>query len=238
MTFNYLFDVDGTLTEPRKMMDTDFGFFFINWMTHKRVFLVAGSDLEKVNSQIPASIISKCRGIFCCMGNQLWMKDKLIYNHEWKPTTKLLSRLLELRKSSSYPNKKARWIESRQGMLNFSTAGRDSNTRERKNYHEWDKKNGERSRLAETINEEFPHLEACLGGEISLDIQPRGFNKSLASKWVRDNKSGDIIFIGDKTHEGGNDYAIVKDIEANMDGKSYTTTSPTKTRRILERIGR
>ena len=79
-------------------------------------------------------------------------------------------------------------------------------------------------------------MEACSGGEISLDIQPRGFNKSLASKWVRDNESGNIIFVGDKTNKGGNDYAISQDIESNMDGQSYTTSSPRRTRSILEKM--
>ena len=236
MTDNYLFDVDGTLTEPRKKMSGDFTFFFVNWMRGKKIFLVAGSDLEKVHSQIPSSVIRRTKGIFCCMGNQLWINETLVYNNEWKPPVGLLDFLLELRKSSDYPNKKSRWIESRQGMINFSTAGRDSSVEERKAYFKWDKEKSERLRLASVINKKFPNLEACLGGEISLDIQPRGFNKSLASKWVRENEEGRIFFIGDKTEKGGNDFAIAQDIKINGDGEFYKTLSPVNTKLILDKL--
>tara|TARA_B100000131_G_C17744674_1_gene462571 strand:- start:212 stop:583 length:372 start_codon:yes stop_codon:yes gene_type:complete len=121
-------------------------------------------------------------------------------------------------------------------MINFSTAGRDSNAEERKAYFKWDKEKSERLRLASVINKKFPNLEACLGGEISLDIQPRGFNKSLASKWVRENEEGRIFFIGDKTEKGGNDFAIAQDIKINGDGEFYKTLSPVNTKLILDKL--
>jgi phosphomannomutase len=234
MKLNYLFDVDGTLTDPREKMDCNFVFFFINWMRGKNVFLVAGSDIEKIQAQLPASILKRCKGIFCCMGNELWIENKLIYRNSWKPTVKLLDRLLDLLKSSPYPDKKTRWTESRRGMLNFSIAGRDSNVAERKRYNKWDKETKERENIARVINKEFSNLEACLGGEISLDIQPKGHNKSLASKWIRENKGGSMVFIGDKTKKGGNDYAITEDLRLNKDGVSYNTSGAKKTQKILE----
>ena len=44
----YLFDIDGTLTEPRKKMSDNHVLSFLSWMTNKNVYLVTGSDYQKV----------------------------------------------------------------------------------------------------------------------------------------------------------------------------------------------
>ena len=99
---HYLFDVDGTLTEPRRKMESSFTMSFLSWMEERSVFLVAGSDLDKVNQQVPSSVTKRCSGIFCSMGNEFWSNDLLIYRKEWKASIKLLDRLADIRKKSSY----------------------------------------------------------------------------------------------------------------------------------------
>ena len=44
---NFLFDIDGTLTPSRSIIDKDFKIFFLKWMENKSVYLVTGSDKEK-----------------------------------------------------------------------------------------------------------------------------------------------------------------------------------------------
>ena len=57
--------------------------------------------------------------------------------------------------------------------------------------------------MAAIINESFPELEASVGGQISIDIHPKGANKSQAKKWILDQH--DLMgypvfkFYGDKT---------------------------------------
>ena len=43
---NFLFDIDGTLTPSRSVIDKDFKIFFLKWMENKSVYLVTGSDKE------------------------------------------------------------------------------------------------------------------------------------------------------------------------------------------------
>jgi len=115
----------------------------------------------------------------------------------------------------------------------------DSTVEERNAYYEWDKLNGERQRIADYINRTYPDMEACVGGQISIDIQNKGKNKSQASAFVRMHVSEtDIIFFGDKTMVGGNDRAIVEDIIKNMDGFSgfYQVEGPEDLKTILEAI--
>lgn len=231
---HYLFDVDGTLTRPRRKMDTSFVVPFLSWMGDNRsVFLVAGSDMDKVNQQIPYSIISRCAGIFCSMGNEFWSSGNLVYRNEWRPSVKILSALTKIYRNSKYKIKRGNWLEHRPGMINFSVAGRDSNLRERQNYFDWDKENGERLSIVKKLKKEFPTLDFSIGGQISIDITPRGNNKSLASKWIRKNLGGKMFFLGDSCYEGGNDYDIYLDLENNSDGEAYKVRSPEDTIKVL-----
>jgi phosphomannomutase len=121
-------------------------------------------------------------------------------------------------------------------MLNYSVIGRDCTQEERIQYYEWDKVSKEREQIANHINLVYPQIEACIGGQISLDIQPKGYNKSLASKWIRNKYQGEIIFFGDRTFRGGNDYDICYDIESNLDGKYYQIDNQEELKSILSKI--
>jgi phosphomannomutase len=216
MKIAYLFDIDGTLTPPTEKMQGDFVYSFLNWSSGKDFFLVGGSSHESIAKQVPFSVISRASGIFSSMANELRIKDRLIYKNEWKASVSLLSKLLQWHSKSPYPNKRKRYVESRVGMLNFSVAGRESSHEERRKYFEWDQLYSERQTIAADISKNFPHLDVRLGGMISLDIQPKGFNKAQAVKYVRNlNKYDCIHYFGDKGFEGGNDYDARLEIENN-----------------------
>lgn len=210
----YLFDIDGTLTPPSQKMQGDFVYSFLDWSKGKDFFLVGGSTYDSIIKQVPSSITSRSSGIFSSMANELRIKEEIIYKNEWKPPTSLLSKLLEWHSKSPYLHKRKKYIQSRVGMLNFSVAGRESSQEERKKYFEWDRLNSERKTIAADISKNFPHLDVRLGGMISLDIQPKGLNKSQAVRYVRNSNKYDIIyFFGDKGFEGGNDYDAKLEIE-------------------------
>lgn len=236
---SYLFDIDGTLAEPRQKISSEFEEFFFNWMQDRKVFLVTGSDMEKVKEQLSERIIDSCAGIFCSMANEFYVGGREIYKNKLDLPEGFLYWLHKQFDNSPYAVKRTNNFEHRSGMLNFSVAGRDSSIEERKAYYEYDKLTGEREKIAKQINDMYPgKLEACVGGQISIDIQNVGNNKSLASKWLRNNLNTDIIFFGDKTMPGGNDRAIVEDITKNMDEFSgyYQIQGPEDLKTILENI--
>jgi phosphomannomutase len=236
---SYLFDIDGTLTQPRQKITPEFEEFFFNWVQDRKVFLVTGSDMVKVKEQLSERIIDSCAGIFCSMANEFYVGGKEIYKNKLVLPDGFIDWLKEQFNKSPYSIKRTNNFEYRSGMLNFSIAGRDSSIEERKAYYEYDKLSCERQRIAEQINAMYPgKLEACVGGQISIDIQNVGNNKSLASRWLRNHTDSDIIFFGDKTMPGGNDRAIVEDIIKNMDGFSgfYQVENPQDLKSILENI--
>ena len=80
---NYLFDVDGTLTSARTVIDKDFKKFFGNWITKIRgqgdaVFLVTGSDKLKTVEQVGLDIYRCVNGVYQNCGNQLFIRNHLL----------------------------------------------------------------------------------------------------------------------------------------------------------------
>jgi len=206
----YMFDIDGTLTMPRQQMDKAFEDFFIQWMEGKIVYLVTGSDIYKVKEQVPSTILDKCAGIFTCMGNELFINNIKVYSNKVTFPETLVGWLWQQVEHSECPIKRSNNLEYRPGMLNFSTIGRTATKEQRNEYFEWDKNSGERKRIATYINHRYPDFEACIGGQISIDIQPRGKNKSQALEWIVERYDDPVYFFGDHCDDGGNDSAIAE----------------------------
>ena len=203
--------MDGTLTPSRREMTSDFEEFYSRWAKNHTFFLVSGSNLEKIKEQVPQYILDLSEGVFTCGGNQLWLDGKLSYNHEFKPEEDLINFLKEKLSNSPYPVRAGNHIEDRGSMLNFSIVGRDCSLEERLEYFEYDVHSNERSIISDEIINKWNNLDAVIGGQISIDITPKGMNKSQVLSEVKKFYSDDrYIFIGDRTMEGGNDYPLAK----------------------------
>ena len=239
----YIFDMDGTLTPSRREMTPDFEEFFSVWANTHTFFLVSGSNLEKIKEQVPQYILDLSEGVFTCGGNQLWLNGKLSYNHEFKPSDDLLSFLKEQLENSKYPLRAGNHIEDRGSMLNFSVIGRDCSLEERINYFEYDLKTQERANIANEIINRWANIDAVIGGQISIDITPKGMNKSQVLDEVKKFYADEeYIFIGDRTMEGGNDYPLAKIMHDTENCSVYQAGEPSAedgykdTQKILEEL--
>ena len=120
-------------------------------------------------------------------------------------------------------------------MINFSIVGREASQQQRDIYSRWDKENKEREAIVKVLSNKYTNLDFKIGGQISIDIQPKGANKSQASKWLREKFKGcELYFFGDKITKNGNDYDIAEDIKENKDGKVFNISGPTETIEILQ----
>ena len=69
----------------------------------------------------------------------------------------------------------------------------------------------ERLGIQSILKKEFPDLDIAVGGSISIDITPKGFGKEQIARHLRKTYPNDkIIFFGDKTFKGGNDYELAQ----------------------------
>ena len=242
----FIFDVDGTLTPSRQPMTKEFQKFFKEWVKKNKFYLVTGSDLPKLQEQMCYFDI-EAEGIFTCCGNEFWKPDpsipitsaEQIYHNKFKPPQNLLTYLGEQLRMTDYPVKAGNHIEDRGTLLNFSIVGRDCSLQQRKDYYEYDKLTDERKTIAKYIRESWNDLDAVIGGQISIDIYPKGNDKSQVLNVIEQERlvpPSEYIFIGDGIENGGNDYPLAELMDNTDNCDFYQTDGWEHTKEILESL--
>ncbi|THG10811.1 hypothetical protein TEA_002094 [Camellia sinensis var. sinensis] len=175
------------------------------------VGVVGGSDLVKIAEQLGNSG-------FAFFIHDLLSKN-LGYNKEFINFT--LHYIADL----DIPIKRGTFIEFRSGMLNVSPIGRNCSQEERDEFEKYDKVLNIRPKMVSVLREKFAHLNLTfsIGGQISFDVFPQGWDKTYCLRYVDDFH--EIHFFGDKTYKGGNDHEIYES-ERTM---GHTVTSPEDT---------
>jgi len=235
----YMFDIDGTLTPSRLMMTEKFAKFFDKWSSKNKYYLVTGSDIDKTKEQLPIAYIDRAEAIFTCCGNQMWRDDELIYDNKFEMTNKLKSSLEVMLMSSQYPHRYGNHIEDRGSMVNFSIVGRNCTQEQREEYYEWDKEKGERRKMSIFLKNKFKNLDAVIGGQISIDIYPKGNDKSQILNVIEQERlvqPDEYIFVGDGIDNKGNDYPLAKLMNKRDDCSSFNTDGWKHTQKILEKL--
>ena len=231
-----LFDVDGTLTPSRQRIDEEFRLWFYDfvWKRNYHIGLVTGSDYPKTVEQLGREICERVGRSFNCLGNDVWAQGKNVYTNPWHLPAEAEFFLLEKLFQSKYPIRTGTHIEHRPGLCNFSVVGREATQEQRQEYHAFDNQDGERIRIASELGVHFPDLEARVGGEISIDIYPKGADKQQ----VIDTLEGDytIKYFGDRTDPTGNDHTIAQRIINDRLGDVYTVTNWKETWELLRSL--
>jgi len=232
----YLFDVDGTLTEPRQKIDEAFAEIFLKWASDKIVYLVTGSDLGKIKQQVFDELLNACTGVFCCLGNTFYKNDKLVFKKGFRPKLELTEDLEAYVEASSYPVKTGKHIEKRTGMINFSVVGRNATKEQREDYYAWDQKNHERADIVDYITKAWPKLDVAVGGMISVDIFAKGRDKSQVLKHLKKEHGSDlsIVFTGDRIYPSGNDYGLAMALEKMPNCQHLSVLGYEETRALIE----
>ncbi len=228
----YLFDVDNTLTPPREKMDAEFKQWFKEFMTTNRVMLITGSDIAKTTEQLGEDIINAIEYTFSCSGNNIHHYGKQLTKSDWTCPDDL-DAFLEHKLSESNYAKFGEHIEHRIGMVNFSAVGRNAPREERELYFDWDKTSNQRKTISEQINAGWPHLQAVIGGQTSIDIFERGFDKSQILNFL---VSGDISFFGDSVYPEGNDFSLATSIRECNRGITYKVGNWQQTFNLLQQL--
>ncbi len=234
----FLADMDGTLTPARLPMSSDFELFFLDFIKKHTFFVVSGSDFKKVNEQMTEAVIDNLAGLFCSMGNQLYINNELVYSNEFNPSPDLAERLESYRANTDYPGPLFdNYIERRPGMINFSVLGRNCPHDQRNKYKQWDDVHKERIRIAAELSKNYPDYDVSVGGNISIDIVPQGFGKEQVASIIRKKyPSSKIIFLGDRTEEGGNDYSLAQALLSSGNSEVVPVTGPEDTLKFLEKF--
>ncbi|KAG9337636.1 hypothetical protein JZ751_028394 [Albula glossodonta] len=214
-----LFDVDGTLTAARQKATPAMDDFLKNLRQRVRVGVVGGSDFEKIKEQLGNDVVDKVDYVFAENGLVAYKDGKLISVQNIQAylgedlLQDFINFCLNYMAKIKLPKKRGTFIEFRNGMLNISPVGRSCSQEERIEFFELDKKEHIRDKFVSVLREEFAGkgLSFSIGGQISFDVFPDGWDKRYCLGIVEKDSYEKIHFFGDKTKPGGNDYEIYAD---------------------------
>ncbi|ESK97695.1 phosphomannomutase [Moniliophthora roreri MCA 2997] len=235
-----LFDVDGPLTFARQAAHPDMIAVLKDLKKKVAIGFVGGSDLVKISEQLSVNGSNDFDYAFAengltayKMGKPLASQSfiKFLGEDKYKP---LVNFILHYIADLDIPIKRGTFVEFRKGMINVSPIGRNATIAERNEFEAYDKQHGIRSKFVSVLKEKFPDydLTYSIGGQISFDIFPRGWDKTYALRHVEDEGFEEIHFFGDKTYQGGNDYEIYSDSRTI----GHTVTTYRDTIRILKEL--
>jgi len=219
----FIFDVDGTLTPSRQLINPVFKNFFHSFCTDNDVYIVTGSDHQKTIDQLGDYIVNNVTTVYNCSGNDVWQHGKNIKRNNWTLPNKCRRTLEYCLEISKFPIRTGTHIEERPGTVNFSIIGRGATIAQRNEYIAWDIKQQERESIALQFNMAYKDLTAVIGGDTGIDIYPTGYDKSQIIKDF-DTSVDNIYFFGDKTMPGGNDAPLAILVQNSYQVKSWRDT--------------
>ncbi|KAH0641751.1 hypothetical protein KY290_035164 [Solanum tuberosum] len=209
-----LFDVDGTLTAPRKVVT---------------IGVVGGSDLVKISEQLGNTVTNDYDYVFSENGLVAHKDGKLIGKQSLKSylgdekLKEFINFTLHYIADLDIPIKRGTFIEFRSGMLNVSPIGRNCSQEERDEFEKYDKVQKIRETMVSVLREKFTHfnLTFSIGGQISFDVFPQGWDKTYCLRYLEE--FNEIHFFGDKTYK---EMTMRSESERTV---GHTVTSPEET---------
>jgi len=252
-----LFDMDGTLTEPRDKFDNKLLDPLRELSKYSEIGVLTGSDIDYVEQQLkPLLRFSEIRyklHLLPCNGTKHYIpptfaRDEYQLVHEMNMKKHLgdicfrqLMMILSSAQESMCYTKiplTGHFISYRGSMVNWCPIGRNANSQDRQEFMKIDKsvfpslRKREMDKIKYKINLRCRNkITVKLGGETSFDIYPDGWNKTYALKHFKDYT---CWFVGDKCGDGGNDKEIYDLLMMNR--RAFSTSDPSKTALIINRI--
>lgn len=238
-----LFDVDGTLGPARQAVSPEMIAMLRQLRKKLVVGVVGGSDFVKIAEQLvyPGStVIDELDYVFAENGLTAYKLGKVLPSQSFikfvgeERYKKLANFILHYVADLDIPIKRGTFIEFRNGMINVSPIGRNATIAERNEFERYDQQHGIRAAFVKVLKEKFADygLTFSVGGKISFDVFPNGWDKTFCLQHVEDEKFDEIHFVGDKTYQGGNDYEIYSDPRTI----GHSVTSPVDTMKLVNEL--
>ena len=251
-----LFDMDGTLTEPRQPFDSEILEKPLYQLTNLGVHIgiITGSDEDYLREQMGEFLERSSSRyklhLLPCNGTKYFKPPKFanqdfelvheVSMEETLSTKKYRELICELVYSQvdichAGAPLTGHFINCRGSMINWSPIGRNATTPQREEFIRMDKEKKIRERVISelravlALKELDKKVTIKLGGDTSFDIYPTGWDKTYGLKHFQ---GWNVWFVGDRCGEDGNDYEIYN----ACIGQSYVSSGPENTQEIIENI--
>ncbi|PKS12048.1 hypothetical protein jhhlp_001344 [Lomentospora prolificans] len=245
-----LFDVDGTLTPARLDVTPEMLDLLARLRQKCSIGFVGGSNLAKQQEQLGSASVNVTdlfdwcfaeNGLTAVRLGQTLPSNSFIKWIGEEPYKKFVNFCLHYIADLDLPVKRGTFVEFRNGMVNVSPIGRNASVQERNDFEAYDKIHNVRSKFIEALKAQFPDLglNYAIGGQISFDVFPEGWDKTYCLRHLEKEASAPggityktIHFFGDKTAKGGNDYELYEDPRTI----GHSVTGPDQTASILKEL--
>lgn len=222
------FDLDGTLAPSKSPLPDRMSRALSGLLDKYQVLVMSGGKLEQFEKQLLANLkvesskLTKLHLMPTC-GTRYYRFEKgkwqKIYAEDFteaekKKITVALEKGIDrfsLREEKVY----GEVIEDRESQITFSALGQDiveelgeEGVRLKE---DWDPENTKKQKLRDYVAELIPEFEVRVGGVTSVDVTKPGIDKAYGMQKLLDMLSiskKDVLFIGDRLAEGGNDYPV------------------------------
>lgn len=218
------FDLDDTLAVTKSPMSDRMGELLGKLLEKYDVCIISGGKYEQFQMQVvarlevPAHLLNKLHLMPTC-GTRYFRYDEL--QKQWvlqyaedlgDDEKKQIITVIEkhAKRMGLWPEEPfGEVIEDRLSQISISMLGQKAPAEKK---YEWAEKNSDkRLILRAAIAEELPSFEVRAGGATTIDITRIGIDKAYGMEKLiqalQINKEN-ILFIGDKLEEGGNDYPV------------------------------
>lgn len=224
------FDLDGTLAASKSSITDRMAELFSHLLDKFQVCVISGGKLGQFEKQLLTNLkadpakLERLHLMPTC-GTKYYIYD--LIKHDWKQVyaedfseaekKKIISSLNKAVDETGLREAKT-WgdtIEDRGSQITFSALGQDIvdelGAEGVRLKEEWDPDTTKRRKLRDSLTRLIPEFEVRVGGGTSIDITKPGIDKAYGmSKLMEILEIGkeNILFIGDKLQEGGNDYPV------------------------------
>ncbi len=219
------FDVDDTLVKSKNPLTDEMRDLLVVLLDKYEVCIISGSRFEvfELNIIDPIKAVSKDAlshlHIMPTCGTRYYTYDvevdtwDIIYAEDFSDEEKkhIVAVAEKAAKASGlWPEKPyGEVIEDRLSQIAVSMLGQQAPAEKK---YEWYETYAEDAvRLKNDIAEELPQYEVRNGGTTTIDITPRGVDKAYGMQKLLDQldiMKEEVLFIGDRLEEGGNDYPV------------------------------
>lgn len=217
-----VFDLDDTLTESKQPLDAEMASLIEQLLEKYFVGVMSGGSFEQYQKQFISHLppTAKLEHLFVLptSGGSLYTYE----NNEWhKQYQTMFSEeeakhiLSMLEKACGHFNipletEHGKTIENRGSQITISPLGQQAPVELKR---PWDPDQKKRKEIVHYLGLLIPDCTITIGGMTSIDITPPGVDKAygvLQASQALNIPVSDMVYIGDKLEEGGNDYPVRK----------------------------
>lgn len=217
------FDLDGTLAASKSALTDHMAELLNQLLDLYQVCVISGGKFGQFEKQLLANLqadpskLEKLHLMPTC-GTQYYIYDlagatwKQLYAEDFtkEEKVKIISALEKGIDRLGYREAKP-WgelIEDRGSQITFSALGQEAPVQEKE---DWDPDNSKKAKLRDEVASLIPEFEVRSGGSTSIDVTKLGIDKAYGMRKLLelfDISKEDILFLGDRLNEGGNDYPV------------------------------